>query len=347
MNFAVAISGGVDSAVAAYLTQKSGSQVFGIFMRNWHDDSGQCSYEEDLSMAKAVANQLSIKLHVVDFAEDYKQEVFADFITDYKQGLTPNPDILCNKNIKFKHLWNAAKQLGADKLVTGHYARIVVQDEQYYLAEGLDPKKDQSYFLCALSQEQLKQSHFPLGELAKQHVREIAKSLGLLNHNRKDSTGICFVEPKHFQKFLRKYILDKPGAIIDLSGNKVGQHSGLSFYTIGQRQGLNIGGLKNGNGQPWYVVEKDLASNQLIVCQGGDNPKLYSKKMVISQPNFSDFTNTLVRIRHLGDKTGCEIEQDSGKYIVHFADSVRAVTPGQYAAFYKDDLCLGFARILH
>lgn len=340
--YAVALSGGVDSAVAAYLLKQSSENVFAIFMRNWHETNGACSSNKDLSMATTIANQLELELHVVDFSEQYQKEVFQDFVSDYKLGLTPNPDVLCNKNIKFKYLLNEACRLGADKLATGHYARIDHHNGYYKLLEGLDLSKDQSYFLCALDQHQLSKACFPLGELNKFNVRQIAKELGLANHNRKDSTGICFIEPKHFQEFLKNYILSKPGNIIDNQGHVLGEHTGLSFYTIGQRQGLGIGGLKNSNGEPWYVAQKNMLENTLIVCQGKNNPMLYTRQMEISKPNFNYEGELFVRIRHLGQKYSCKINNCT----VNFAEPVRAVTPGQYAAFYQGQHCLGYARIL-
>lgn len=340
---AVAISGGVDSAVAAYLTKQKHRDTFAIFMRNWSSDSQTCSVEADLAMATNIANLLGIELKVLDFSVEYQNEVFQEFLDDYAAGLTPNPDILCNKNIKFKHLLNAAIELGAQKLVTGHYARAFDDGSNYYVREAIDPKKDQSYFLSALSSEQLKCAEFPLGSMTKVAVRQLAKELGLPNHAKKDSTGICFIEPNNFKQFLGDYILGRPGIIKDQSGKVIGKHSGLPFYTIGQRSGLNIGGRADSTGEPWFVYGKLLSENILLVTQGTDNPLLYSLEFTIEKFDYSSkFESLSVRIRHLGQKHACRIY--GNKVILN--EPIRAVTPGQFAAFYSDDICLGAAKIL-
>lgn len=343
LKVAVAISGGVDSAVAAYLTQQEYPNTFAIFMRNWSSDSQACSVESDLAMATNIANLIGMELKVLDFSAEYQNEVFQEFLDDYAAGLTPNPDILCNKNIKFKHLLVAAKKLGATKLVTGHYARVFNDGRSYYVQEAIDPKKDQSYFLSALSSEQLKSAKFPLGSMTKVAVRQLAKELGLPNHDKKDSTGICFIEPNNFKQFLSDYILGRPGLIKDQNGKVIGKHSGLPFYTIGQRSGLNIGGLADGTGEPWFVYGKSLSENILLVTQGTNNPLLYSSEIAIE--NFiyeTKFESLSVRIRHLGKKHACRI---SGNKVI-LNEPIRAVTPGQYAAFYSNDICLGAAKIL-
>lgn len=339
------MSGGVDSSVAAYLAKKSGYEVFGIFMRNWHEDSGSCTNEQDLNMALRVAEALKINLHIYDFSNEYRDEVFKDFLDDYALGLTPNPDILCNKNVKFKHLLAAAKDLGSDLIATGHYARII--DDCLY--EGIDPSKDQSYFLCALSQEQLSQAFFPLGNMCKTEVRAIARVLNLINAEKKDSTGICFIEPNNFKGFLKNYVLCKPGVIVDEHGKAIGQHQGIAFYTIGQRSGLQIGGMRSGNGQAWYVAEKLVAENKLIVVQGKEHPLLFKRSMQVTMPSIIDLPadGLAVRIRHLGQKHACKISYQKDHAIVEFASPVRAVTPGQYAAFYLNDRCLAYSRIIN
>lgn len=342
--YAIALSGGVDSAVAAHLIKQSGKDVFAIFMRNWTDETGFCTGDKDLAMATRIADQLQIRLHVLNLSEEYKNEVFQDFLDDYAQGLTPNPDILCNKNIKFKHLLDCAKELGATKIVTGHYARII----NGKLGEGKDPTKDQSYFLCALSEKQLGMSEFPLGDYKKQEVRKIAQSIGLDNYDKKDSTGVCFIEPKHFQSFLQEYILSKPGVIVDENNNIIGKHKGVAFYTIGQRKGLNIGGRIDSLDKPWFVAEKDVTKNTLTVVQGNDHKKLFDDIIKISKPNFifSESETYEVRIRHLGKKQICFIQHDNGNYFVKLFEPIRAITPGQYAAFYQGEICLGASRIL-
>lgn len=348
--YAVAISGGVDSAVAAYLTKSQNPNTIAIFMKNWPDDGGSCNVESELALAKSIANKLELELHVVNFSEEYQAEVFQEFLDDYAAGLTPNPDILCNKNIKFKHLLHKAKSLGAEYLVTGHYARIQKTETSICLQAAIDPKKDQSYFLASLSPNQLACASFPLGNMQKTEVRKLAKEIGLPNHAKKDSTGICFIEPKHFQDFLRSYILAKPGLMLDEHGKTIGQHQGLPFYTIGQRSGLNIGGVKGSNGEPWYVYGKDLTNNSLLLVQGKNHPLLFKHKMQIGPISYtsndlndvSKLNNLRVRIRHLGAIYDCQVINNE----VIFKTAVRAVTPGQYAVFYHDELCLGAAKIL-
>lgn len=349
--YAVAISGGVDSAIAAYLTKSKYPKTIAIFMKNWNDDTGVCNIEQELAIVKSIANKLEIELHVVNFSEEYRQEVFKEFLDDYAAGMTPNPDILCNKNIKFRHLLNKAKDLGANKIVTGHYAKIIKKNNMLYLEEAVDSNKDQSYFLSSLSQEQISFASFPLGEMLKSDVRKLAKSIGLPNHDKKDSTGICFIEPNNFQSFLQSYILAKPGLMLNDKGETIGQHHGLPFYTIGQRSGLNIGGMKGYSGDPWFVYGKNFADNTLLLVQGKNHPLLFSKEIKIGCINwtiegdteeFLDAPNLSVRIRHLGQKYKCSIVNNT----VLLQERIRAVTPGQYAAFYIENICLGCAKIL-
>ena len=274
----VGLSGGVDSAVAALLLQQQGYRVSGLFMKNWEDDDddGYCAAHEDLKVATQVCEQLKIPLHTVNFASEYWDRVFAYFLHEYAAGRTPNPDVLCNKEIKFKAFLDHALGLGADAIATGHYARIRQQDGGFQLLQGRDSNKDQSYFLYPLTQSALARSYFPLGELEKSAVREIARMAGLPNAERKDSTGICFIGERHFKSFLQRYLPAQPGSMRTLDGHTLGQHDGLMYYTIGQRQGLGIGGA----GEAWYVVDKDVEHNILYVAQGHDHPALFHQGLI-------------------------------------------------------------------
>jgi len=343
----VGLSGGVDSAVTAYLLQQAGHKVEAIFMKNWEGDdtTEYCSAENDYQDAQAVCDQLNIPLQIVNFADEYWQNVFTYFLDEYRQGRTPNPDILCNKEIKFKAFLNYAKQCNADYIATGHYARIAVDSMQ--LLKGCDISKDQSYFLHRLNTQQLAQSIFPLGELNKTKVRAIAQSLGLKNHAKKDSTGICFIGERKFKSFLKEYLAAQPGKIETLTGEIVGQHDGMMFYTIGQRQGLQIGGLKGKAEQPWYVVSKDLKRNVLIVVQDNQHPALYQSSLIALDlywinkiPSFPCKTKAKIRYRQADQD--CIIEQLAiNRYQIRFTEPQRAVTPGQAIVFYQDDICLG------
>ncbi len=275
----VGMSGGVDSSVAAWLLQEQGYQVEGLFMKNWEQDDTDtfCAAAQDLADARAVCDQLKIPLHSVNFAQQYWDNVFAHFLKEYQQGRTPNPDVLCNKEIKFNAFLNHALTLGADYIATGHYARNKIEDNLGYLYKAKDRDKDQTYFLHAVTQEALAKTLFPIGDYTKTEIREFAKQLGLVTHAKKDSTGICFIGERRFKNFLQEYILAQPGPIKDTSGEILGRHDGLMFYTLGQRQGLGIGGLKHGNEEPWYVVDKDVASNTLLIAQGSDHPMLYAQ----------------------------------------------------------------------
>lgn len=343
----VGMSGGVDSSVAAYLLKEQGHHVEGIFMKNWEEDDTDtfCPATLDMADAQAVCDHLKIELHRVNFSADYWQHVFTHFLSEYKAGRTPNPDILCNKEIKFKAFLNYAKQRGADFIATGHYAR---RNDQNQLLKGLDPNKDQSYFLHALTQEQLSQSLFPVGELKKENVRAIAKKMGFLNHAKKDSTGICFIGEKKFKAFLNEYLPAKPGPMKTSEGQLIGQHDGLMFYTLGQRQGLKIGGLKDSAESPWYVVGKDIPNNVLIVAQGQDNPRLYSQSLIAEQVHWIDAKPTafpvslMAKTRYRQADQICTLHPlNENRYQVVFDVPQRAITPGQSVVFYSDDVCLG------
>ena len=281
----VGMSGGVDSSVAALLLQEQGYHVEGLFMKNWEEDDGTeyCTAREDLADAQAVADKLDIPLHGANFAAEYWDNVFAHFLAEYRAGRTPNPDILCNREIKFKAFLEYALQLGADRIATGHYARTAFPEDRACLLKGLDGNKDQSYFLHAVGHAELERSLFPLGEMDKTEVRRIAGQYGLITHDKKDSTGICFIGERRFKDFLQQYLPAQPGDIRSLDGELLGQHQGLMYHTIGQRQGLGIGGKADHGSEPWYVVDKNLDSNELLVTQGNQHPALFKSSLTISQ----------------------------------------------------------------
>ena len=351
----IGMSGGVDSSVSALLLLEQGYQVEGLFMKNWEEDDGTeyCTAISDLADAQAVADQLGIKLHTANFAAEYWDNVFEHFLTEYRAGRTPNPDILCNKEIKFKAFLDYAVELGADHIATGHYARrgdtVEGANGTYApLLKGSDRKKDQSYFLHAVSGERIARTLFPLGEIEKPRVRDIAKQHGFINHDKKDSTGICFIGERRFKDFLEQYIPAQPGEIINEQGEVIGEHNGLMFYTIGQRQGIGIGGLSDAGEAPWYVLAKDLPQNQLVVGQGNDNPRLFSQYLFTSHIHWIDNTgpgypySCAAKTRYRQPDQACIIETlANGQYQVHFNQPQRAVTPGQYVVFYNGDTCLG------
>ncbi len=353
----VGLSGGVDSAVSAYLLKQQGFEVIGIFMKNWEDDdnSEYCSSNVDFVDAAAVADVLGIEIEHVNFAADYKDRVFAEFLREYQAGRTPNPDILCNAEIKFKAFLDHAMRLGAGKIATGHYARVRMNpaSERYELLKGLDPLKDQSYFLHRLNQAQLSKTLFPVGELPKTEVRRIAAEIGLPNAKKKDSTGICFIGERPFREFLNRYIAKEPGPIKEPSGRTIGQHVGLSFYTLGQRQGLGIGGIrakgaqKGGNEhEPWFVARKDLEKNTLWVVQGHDHPWLLSPSLraedlswVADEP--PSVTAIAAKTRYRQSDAPCVLSLDDASLTLRFAQQQWAVTPGQSAVLYDGEVCLG------
>ncbi|KTR46660.1 tRNA 2-thiouridylase [Pantoea ananatis] len=347
----VGMSGGVDSSVSAWLLQQQGYQVEGLFMKNWEEDDGEeyCTAADDLADAQAVCDKLGIKLHKVNFAAEYWDNVFEHFLEEYKAGRTPNPDILCNKEIKFKaFLEFAAEDLGADFIATGHYVRRQDSDGRSHLLRGRDGNKDQSYFLYTLSHEQIAQSLFPVGELEKPEVRRIAEQLELITAKKKDSTGICFIGERKFREFLARYLPAQPGEIETVDGQVVGEHQGLMYHTLGQRKGLGIGGMKESKDDPWYVVDKDVARNRLIVAQGGDHPRLMSVGLIAQQLHWVDRQplsaplRCTVKTRYRQTDIPCEIiPQGDDKIEVRFDEPVAAVTPGQSAVFYLGDVCLG------
>jgi len=358
----VGLSGGVDSAVSAHLLKQQGFEVIGIFMKNWEDDDSDddngkyCSSNIDFVDAASVADVPGIEIEHVNFAAEYKDRVFAEFLREYQAGRTPNPDILCNAEIKFKAFLDHAMRLGAEKIATGHYARVRLNAAtgKHELLKGLDPLKDQSYFLHRLNQAQLSKTLFPVGELPKTEVRRIAAQIGLPNAKKKDSTGICFIGERPFRDFLNRYIAKEPGPIKDPTGRTIGQHVGLSFYTLGQRQGLGIGGIrekgaqKGGNEhEPWFVARKDMEKNILWVVQGHDHPWLLSPALraqdaswVAGHPPNAGALAAKTRYRQADAPCRFEAEGEAG-FALHFTDAQWAVTPGQSAVVYDGEVCLG------
>ena len=346
----IGISGGVDSSVAALLLKNQGYDVEALFMKNWDERSadGNCLWEADVEDAMNVCGILEIPINTVDLSEQYWLDVFSEFLIEYGSGRTPNPDILCNQEVKFKAFLQHALKLGADKIATGHYARIGTRDKQSILLKGCDANKDQSYFLCGLSQHQLNRCLFPIGELQKPDVRKIASDAGFAIHDKKDSTGICFIGERPFRDFLSQYIPVNKGAIHDTQETIIGEHDGIHFYTLGQRQGLGIGGIKGVNEQPWYVVAKDIETNTLIVAQGHDHPLLYSQGLFMTDPHWvADQPPNIpftckAKIRYRQRDQVCTIESlAADKGSIRFEQAQRAVTPGQYIVFYDGDICLG------
>ena len=345
------MSGGVDSSVSAFILQQQGYQVEGLFMKNWEedDDTDYCTAAADLADAQAVCDKLGIKLHKINFAAEYWDNVFEHFLNEYKAGRTPNPDILCNKEIKFKaFLEYAAEDLGANYIATGHYVRRRGADDNAQLLRGLDANKDQSYFLYTLSQKQVGQSLFPVGDIEKPIVRAIAEDLGLITAKKKDSTGICFIGERKFKDFLARYLPAQPGNIRTVEGDIIGRHDGLMYHTLGQRKGLGIGGVKGASEEAWYVVEKDLVNNELIVAQGHDHSALLSTGLIAQQLHWVDRQpireplRCTVKTRYRQTDVPCMIEPiDDESIKVIFDEPQIAVTPGQSAVFYLDEVCLG------
>ena len=345
------MSGGVDSSVSAFILQQQGYQVEGLFMKNWEedDDTDYCTAAADLADAQAVCDKLGIKLHKINFAAEYWDNVFEHFLSEYKAGRTPNPDILCNKEIKFKaFLEYAAEDLGANYIATGHYVRRRGADDKAQLLRGLDANKDQSYFLYTLSSKQVGQSLFPVGDIEKPIVRAIAEDLGLVTAKKKDSTGICFIGERKFKDFLARYLPAQPGNIRTVEGDIIGRHDGLMYHTLGQRKGLGIGGVKGASEEAWYVVEKDLVNNELIVAQGHDHSALLSTGLIAQQLHWVDRQpireplRCAVKTRYRQTDVPCTIEPiDDESIKVIFDEPQIAVTPGQSAVFYLDEVCLG------
>ncbi|MDM0065782.1 tRNA 2-thiouridine(34) synthase MnmA [Variovorax sp. J31P207] len=354
----VGLSGGVDSAVTAHLLKQQGHEVVGIFMKNWEDDddSEYCSSNIDFIDAASVADVLGIEIEHVNFAADYKDRVFAEFLREYQAGRTPNPDVLCNAEIKFKAFLDHAMRLGAEKIATGHYARVRrnAASGLHELLKGLDPAKDQSYFLHRLNQQQLSKTLFPVGELHKTEVRRIADEIGLPNAKKKDSTGICFIGERPFREFLNRYISKEPGPVRDERGRQIGEHQGLSFYTLGQRQGLGIGGIKAkgarrgaGDHAPWFVARKDVADNTLWVVQGHDHPWLLSSALEADDASWVSGRVPVpgvlaAKSRYRQADASCRLGAGrDGAFRLEFDEPQWAVTPGQSAVLYDGEVCLG------
>jgi tRNA-specific 2-thiouridylase len=359
MKVITGMSGGVDSSVSAALLKQQGMSVEGMFMKNWEEDDTQemCTADEDVKDAQAVCDRLGIKLHRRNFASEYWDHVFEEFLTEYQQGRTPNPDILCNREIKFKTFLDHADDLGADMMATGHYVRKGEVNGQFQLLKGLDQNKDQSYFLYAINQYQLSRTLFPVGEIEKPEVRQIAENLGLNVFDKKDSTGICFIGEKRFQDFLSTYLKPNPGEIITPDGQVVGQHNGLMYYTIGQRQGLGIGGVRNGLAEPWFVIAKAHDNNQLIVGQSNHEALMLDDTLLAKQVTWvaghaPDYPlQCQAKIRYRQADQACEvslIEDTTSEHetiVVKFKQTQKAITPGQSVVFYQGDVCLGGAII--
>ena len=351
----VGLSGGVDSAVSAHLLKQAGHEVVGIFMKNWEDDDDDeyCSSRQDFLDAASVADVLGIEIEHVNFAAEYKDRVFAEFLREYQAGRTPNPDVLCNAEIKFKAFLDHAMRLGAEKIATGHYARVRQAGPEFQLLKGLDPLKDQSYFLHRLNQAQLAKTMFPVGELPKTEVRRIAAEIGLPNAKKKDSTGICFIGERPFREFLNRYLSNQPGPIKDDRGRTIGEHVGLSFYTLGQRKGIGIGGLKEkgaprggGEHEPWFVARKDIARNTLYVVQGHDHPWLLQHTLTADDTSW--VAGHAPAAGHIAAKTryrqadaACEFTPGEPAFTLRFGEAQWAVTPGQSAVLYDGEVCLG------
>ncbi|MDD5579494.1 MAG: tRNA 2-thiouridine(34) synthase MnmA [Methylobacter sp.] len=350
-NIIAGMSGGVDSSVAALILLEQGHQVTGLFMKNWEEDDGtdQCTAMEDLADAQQVCDKLGIELKTVNFAAEYWEEVFEVFLSEFQAGRTPNPDILCNKHVKFKAFLNyAIEDLGAEYIATGHYARVSEKNGEFFLLKGLDQNKEQSYFLYTLGQKQLSQTLFPIGHLHKPDIRAIAQKAGFKNHNKKDSTGICFIGERNFTEFLQRYLPAQPGEMRTPEGQYIAPHQGLMYYTLGQRQGLGIGGVKNAPDEPWYVLEKDIENNILIVGQGHDHPLMLHNILEAGQLDWCSnkpLSQTLrckAKTRYRQADQTCYLEpigDDKCKAV--FDQPQRAITPGQSVVFYDDEICLG------
>jgi len=364
------VSGGVDSSVAALLLKQAGVDAAGLFMQNWEEDaaqgranvaggrtpgatgSGECRAEDDRKDAVAICGRLGIPFHMRNFAREYWDGVFQHFIAEYRVGRTPNPDVLCNREIKFKTFLDEARALGADRIATGHYAQVECRNGRWLLLRGLDADKDQSYFLHQLGQEQLAATLFPIGHLPKSEVRRIAREAALPTHAKKDSTGICFIGERDFREFLSRYIPAQPGEIRSVDGQRVGEHAGVFFYTLGQREGLQIGGVRGRDAAPWYVIGKDIATNTLYVDQGHDSAWLQSQSLQSEAAHWIDgappaaMFDCTAKTRYRQTDAPCHVSvRDDGGVDVAFNVPQRAVTPGQSVVFYRDEVCLGGAVI--
>lgn len=350
----VGMSGGVDSSVAALLLQAQGVAIEGLFMQNWEEDErqGPCRAEADRKDALAVCGRLGIRFHHRNFAAEYWQDVFTHFVAEYRVGRTPNPDILCNREIKFRTFLDHARELGASHIATGHYARIRSRDGRYELLRGVDSSKDQSYFLYTLGQQQLAHTLFPIGELPKTEVRRLAADAALPTHAKKDSTGICFIGERDFRDFLGQYLPARTGELVDPAGVVLGEHHGAFFYTLGQREGLNLGGVRGRAQAPWFVVGKDIARNRVIVDQGHDNVLLQSSRLLTEAPDWvagmapERHFRCTAKTRYRQSDQPCTVTvRDDGRLQVSFSEPQRAVTPGQSLVLYQDEVCLGGAVI--
>ena len=349
----VGMSGGVDSSVAAWLLKQQGYEVIGLFMKNWEDDDDDeyCSSRQDWLDAASVADRIGIDIEAVNFAAEYRERVFAEFLREYSAGRTPNPDVLCNAEIKFKAFLDHALALGAHRIATGHYARIRTADGSHRLLRAVDGTKDQSYFLHRLTQAQLARTLFPLGELRKTEVRELARRIGLANAAKRDSTGICFIGERPFRAFLARYLPTRPGPIRAADGRVLGEHVGLSFYTLGQRKGIGVGGRQDGSGQPWFVARKDLSDNTLWVVQGHDHPWLLTDQLIATSaawvgaaPEAGRHLSAKTRYRQ-ADAACTVLDAVNGRIELGFEEPQWAVTPGQSAVLYEGEVCLGGAVI--
>lgn len=349
------MSGGVDSSVTALLLQQKGYHVQGLFMKNWDEDDGTeyCTARQDLADAQQVADKLGITLHTANFAAEYWDNVFEYFLAEYRAGRTPNPDILCNREIKFKVFLEYAQILGAEAIATGHYVRRLDKDDHTYLLKGLDNNKDQSYFLHAVSEAAFSKSLFPIGEMEKPQVRAIAEKHGLATAKKKDSTGICFIGERRFKDFLEQYLPAQPGDIETPEGKVIGHHHGLMYHTLGQRQGLGIGGRQDATDAPWYVVGKDLERNILIAAQGSDHPLLFTNHLSAQDIHWingipaSSVLRCHAKTRYRQPDQSCTVNVSSTRVNVHFDTPQRAVTPGQSVVFYDGETCLGGGIIEH
>lgn len=354
----VALSGGVDSAVAALCLQRAGYSVAALHMTNWDDADEYCTAAGDFADAQRVAEDLGIALHHVNFAREYREQVFAGFLAGYRSGVTPNPDVVCNRHIKFGAFLAHAQRLGAQFIATGHYARVMHQENTGYLYKAADADKDQTYFLHSVTSEALSRTLFPLGDLHKSEVRTLAREYGLANHDKADSTGICFIGERPFRDFLAQHITAEPGPILTLEGQTIGEHSGLAYYTLGQRHGLNIGGQAGKAQAAWFVAAKDPDRNALIVVQGHDHPALLTTHLRVAElhwingaPESLEQTGRArlrTRLRHRQAEVDCELARTGQEGILQLAFPVgqRAATPGQYAVFYAGEECLGGGVIL-
>ena len=344
----VGMSGGVDSSVSAYILQDQGYEVHGLFMKNWEDDDGSpyCSIREDFMDAVFVADQLNIPLYEINFAKEYRERVFSYFLTELEEGRTPNPDILCNKEIKFKEFYDYAISNNYDYIATGHYA----QTDKSKLLKAYDSNKDQTYFLHAIDKKVLDKTLFPIGNIDKDQVRKIAKDKQLITSEKKDSTGICFIGERPFPDFISNYLKEKNGMIVDEKGNELGEHKGLQYYTLGQRQGIGIGGQKGSENSPWYVASKNIDTNTLTVVQGNTHPLLFSTELItrnkfLINHNIDEEFNGTAKVRYRQKDQECNIKISEDKITVNFNNPQRAITPGQSVVIYKDDECLGGGEI--